>query len=81
MLMIDVIGIIMITTYMTILAIPLLFNHTKIKASTRKRVVENKTNSGTKSKSIQPRSNGIIVFMGEIDDKKINEIMRILSNK
>lgn len=79
--MIDVIGIIMITTYMTILAIPLLFNHTKIKASTRKRVVENKTNSETRSKNIQPRSNRIVVVMGEIDDKKINEIMRILSNK
>ncbi len=81
MLMIDVIGIIMITTYMTILAVPLLFNHTKIKAGSRRHVVENKTNSGTRSKSIQPRSNGIIVVMGEIDDKKINEIMRILSNK
>ncbi len=81
MLMIDVIGIIMITTYMTILAVPLLFNHTKIKAGSRRHVVENKTNSRTRSKSIQPRSNGIIVVMGEIDDKKINEIMRILSNK
>ena len=79
--MIDVIGIIMITIYMTILAIPLLFNHTKIKAGSRRHVIENKTNSGNGSKSIQPRSNGIIVVMGEIDDKKFNEIMRILSNK
>ncbi len=81
--MIDLIGIIMITTYMTILAIPLLFNHTKIKAGTRKKTLENKIAKpvSTTANDVLKRRNGVIVVMGELDEKKINEIMRIISGR
>ncbi|NPA98313.1 MAG: hypothetical protein GXO43_02945 [Crenarchaeota archaeon] len=81
--MTDLISIIMITTYMTILAIPLLFNHTKIKAGARKKTLENKVDKPitTMSRDALKRRNGVIVVMGELDDKKINEIMRIISGR